>query len=331
MSSQIESESSFQRTAVKYRADVRAIARKIVSRCPASVDVEDLSQVGMIALWGATKTFDRARSNAASDLDDAFSAYAMQRVRGAMLDELRSMDILSRRDRSLAKRLRALIERGQERDIDLRRLPSHLVANAASALQISCEEAHRILLHSSGSTSLDPLPDTSDSSDHGANDVASPSSTHDMVEDSADAAIWMSRLPDLAQKLDEREQAVLMNWLHDSRDQSELGKDFNLTESRICQIKKKVLEQLPKHAAAIVRDQAMSSGQYRYTPRDDSRASLRSKRASTTGLEWMGEILVASQSCDVTTIEDVATKALQWNLFTSTDQDFSVGPGTLWG
>lgn len=331
MSSHIESADSFEGTAKKYGAQVKASARRLAARCPANVEVDDLTQVGMIALWKATQTFDRTLSSITSSQDDAFSAYGMQKVRGAMLDELRSMDTLSRRDRALAKQLRRTIERALGHDLDLKRLPTHLVAQAAQDAEITDEEAHRILLHSTGASSLEPGGSSADEHDGLINANSIPSTGHDVVENSADAAIWMHRLPALAQKLDEREQAVLMNWLHEHHNQSDLGKDFNITESRICQIKKKILDQLPRYAAALVRDQANASGSYVPNYTVDRQKLRKEQPAPATGLEWMNELLSSHQIDGAVTIEDVGASHLRLGAFTSNDASMDVSPGTLWG
>lgn len=83
---------------------VRRIAWQMTSRLPSSVDVDDLIQVGMIGLWRAAPRFDAARGV-------QFLTFATQRIRGAMLTELRDRDWLGWRARDKAQRIEAATHR----------------------------------------------------------------------------------------------------------------------------------------------------------------------------------------------------------------------------
>jgi len=79
---------------------VRRIALQMARRLPSHVCVEDLVGAGAVGLAGACSRFDPARA-------DGFASYAETRIRGAMLDELRASDPLSRDQRSFSKRAAA--------------------------------------------------------------------------------------------------------------------------------------------------------------------------------------------------------------------------------
>ena len=94
----------------KLRPSVRRAASQLMARLPPSVDVDDLVQAGMIALFDSIKRFDPAS-------DFQFETFAMQRVRGAMLDELRSYDwfprSVRRNQRNIDRAIRAVEQREQ--------------------------------------------------------------------------------------------------------------------------------------------------------------------------------------------------------------------------
>lgn len=78
---------------------VRKVARRIVRRLPSVVDLADLEQVGVIGLIDAIDRYDASRS-------ERFDAYAEYRIKGAILDDLRKKDHLSRRHRGRVNALR---------------------------------------------------------------------------------------------------------------------------------------------------------------------------------------------------------------------------------
>src|SRR3546814_19385764 len=80
----------------QYAPLVRRLALQLVARLPASVELDDLMQAGMMGLLDAVRRYQQTA-------DAQFETYAVTRIRGAMLDELRSQDWLPRSVRSQAK------------------------------------------------------------------------------------------------------------------------------------------------------------------------------------------------------------------------------------
>ena len=76
----------------QYSPLVRRLAHQMIAKLPANVEIDDLIQVGMIGLTDALSRFDAAQGV-------QFETFATQRIRGAMLDELRGNDWMSRGDR----------------------------------------------------------------------------------------------------------------------------------------------------------------------------------------------------------------------------------------
>lgn len=93
----------------KYAPLVKRIAYHMMARLPASVEVDDLIQVGLIGLMDAASRFDGTQGA-------QFESYATQRVRGAMLDELREADWLPRHVRQKSRQIEAAIHRLEQRN-----------------------------------------------------------------------------------------------------------------------------------------------------------------------------------------------------------------------
>jgi RNA polymerase, sigma 28 subunit, SigD/FliA/WhiG len=92
----------------KYTPLVKRIAYHMMARLPASVEVDDLIQVGLIGLLDAVSRFDGSQGA-------QFESYATQRIRGSMLDELREADWLPRHVRQKSRQIEAAIHRLEQR------------------------------------------------------------------------------------------------------------------------------------------------------------------------------------------------------------------------
>src|SRR5579871_1917981 len=101
--------------AAKYFPYIEKVARRLARRLPAHIDIDDLISAGVIGLLEAAERFDPTRVN-------RFEAFAEFRIRGAMLDDLRSRDTLSRDMRRLSNELR---EATRSLEAQLGRAPDH--------------------------------------------------------------------------------------------------------------------------------------------------------------------------------------------------------------
>lgn len=89
---------------------VRRLALQLAARLPANVDIDDLMQAGMMGLLDALRRYE-------AHADAKFETYATTRVRGAMLDELRSLDWLSRGARQKARAVETAVQAVQRREL----------------------------------------------------------------------------------------------------------------------------------------------------------------------------------------------------------------------
>ena len=93
----------------QYLPLVKNVVGRIAMTLPAHVDTEDLQSVGVIGLLQALRNFDE--SNGAS-----FETYATIRIRGAVMDELRRMDCVSRTVRDKARKVQTVMRELEQRD-----------------------------------------------------------------------------------------------------------------------------------------------------------------------------------------------------------------------
>ena len=123
---------------VEFTPLVKRIAYHMMTKLPASVQVDDLIQAGMIGLLDAIKRYEGSYGR-------QFESYASQRIRGSILDELREADWLPR---SMRKKMRDLETNMRKLEQNLGHSPSE--QELAEELDISLNEYHKILQNARG-------------------------------------------------------------------------------------------------------------------------------------------------------------------------------------
>ena len=210
---------------------VARIAHHLIARLPASVDVNDLQQSGMIGLIEASRSFDASQGA-------SFETYASIRIRGAMLDELRKGDWVPR---SVHRQLRAATE--ATRQVEQRTGRAATPREVAAAMNIGVDEFDRLLAdvvrghvlsidaHADGDDDAPPL--------RIAGSAPSPAQHLDDEEFRRELVVAIESLP-------EREKLVLSLYYEQEMNLREIGAVLDVSESRVCQI----------HAQALVRVRA---------------------------------------------------------------------------
>ena len=206
-----------------YLPHVKRIVNRMAIHLPATVDIEDLYNVGVIGLIQAIDRFDPGRNN-------KFITYATHRIRGAVLSELRSRDFLSRSNRRKIREMDntyAMLEQKLGRDVEAHEL--------ADAMQIDLEELDKIKGLSSISFISFKEMGYAESNDKGrlikylADDAMDALSLTNLNELKAAMAKAIEQLP-------EKEKLVLSLYYFDELNMKETGKVLNVTESRVSQI-----------------------------------------------------------------------------------------------
>ena len=214
----------------EYLPYVKRIVHRIAVHLPSTIDIEDLMNVGVIGLIQAVDRYDPKR-------DNKFMTYAVFRIRGAVLSELRSRDFLSRANRRKIRDLENVhlkLEQKLGREVDDYEL--------AEELGVDIEQVHRTRQLSSISfISFEEL---------GFSSKDEKEKLINFLVDSEDDALSLTRLKELKaavaraiEQLPEKERLVISLYYLDELTMKETGKVLNVTESRVSQI----------HSQAIMR------------------------------------------------------------------------------
>jgi RNA polymerase sigma factor for flagellar operon FliA len=224
------------RLVVSYAPLVKRLAYQMMSRLPASVEVEDLIQNGMMGLLDAINRFEEG-------MGAQFETYAVQRIRGAMLDGLREADWAPRSTRRDMRRIEAAINALEQK---YGRPPSE--SEIAGYLKLELSEYQRMLQDARGHQLIYfddySSEDGEDFLEHhlgqaDANPLA-------LLEDANSKA----KLVEAIQNLPEREKMVMALYYDEDLNLREIGEILNVTESRVCQL----------HSQAVARLRALMLG-----------------------------------------------------------------------
>ncbi len=208
---------------------VKRIAYHLAGRLPASVEVDDLIQAGMLGLL-------EAASNYTADRGASFETYAGIRIRGAMLDALRKLDWAPR---SVHRKARAAQQAIREIDAEFGREARD--GEIAERMGVTLEEYHKIS-HDAASCRIGSLDDSS-----GEDDSSLLSRVEDETADPfADATEegFRQALAKAISELPERERLVMSLYYDDELNLKEIGAVLKVTESRVCQLHGQALNRL---------------------------------------------------------------------------------------
>ncbi len=208
----------------QYQPLVRRLAHYMMAKLPASVEVDDLIQVGLIGLADALSRYEASQGV-------QFETFATQRIRGAMLDELRGNDWMSRGSRKSQKEIETTMRRLEHR---LGRSP--IESEIAAEMGMSLVD-YQSLLGKVRGTQLVYLEDMSRNGEeddsfldrHVADSEADPMKMlrDHRLRESLVAAI---------KSLPEREQYIMSMYYEQDMNLKEIAAVLDVTESRICQL-----------------------------------------------------------------------------------------------
>ena len=218
----------------RYFPLVKYVVDKIAAGLPKSIDRDDLINTALIGLFDALEKYD-------ADRGTKFETYAIWRIKGAVLDELRTMDWASRTTRRKARE----IERVSQR-LDQKMGRGATEQEMADALGLSLHEFMRQLEEVRGTVllSLDQSLQVDDE-----HDIAG---LADMIEDSTveNTLVTIEReesryfLLDLVNGLTEQERLVVALYYYEEMTLKEIGETLNISESRVSQIHTKAILRL---------------------------------------------------------------------------------------
>ena len=229
-----------------YSPLVKYVAGRVAVGLPQNVEHADLVSYGIFGLIDAVEKFDPERGY-------KFETYAIARIKGAILDELRSIDWVPR---SVRAKARALEKAYAKLEGQLHRTPSD--DEVAEELGLSEEQFQTLLgqLSFVGLVALDEL--LSVSGERGESMTLG-----DTIPDSGDGPVGAYEVEEMRQllaesinRMPEREKIVLTLYYYEGLTLAEIGQVLGVTESRVCQIHTKAVLQLRSKITAAVREPA---------------------------------------------------------------------------
>ena len=234
------------RLIVRYSPLVKYVAGRVAVGLPQNVEQSDLVSYGIFGLIDAIEKFDLDRGY-------KFETYAIARIKGAILDELRSIDWVPR---SVRAKARALEKAYAKLESDLHRTPTD--EELADELNMTEEQLQSTLSQISfvGLVALDEM--LSVSGDRGES-----VSLGDTIADSGEGPVAAYEVEEMRQilaeainRMGEREKIVLTLYYYEGLTLAEIGQVLGVTESRVCQIHTKAVLQLRSKLAASEREPA---------------------------------------------------------------------------
>jgi RNA polymerase sigma factor for flagellar operon FliA len=219
------------RLAERYLHIVRFNAERIRTRLPVEVEIDDLISAGTFGLMAAIDAFDLSRGI-------KFETYCSPRIRGSILDELRSMDWVPRLVRNRSQRIEQAMTVLKD---ELGHLPDE--REVAARLGVSLTEFHR-MSRDGNAVMMTPL-----SRRYGTNDAQKEGHEFDVLEDrrGCDPLEEVER-HDMKQfissGLTRAERLILVLYYYEQLTMKEIGDTLDLSESRVSQMHSAILERL---------------------------------------------------------------------------------------
>lgn len=223
----------------KNQSWVRKQAQALVRHLPANVERADLIQVGLIAVAQAAVSFEWEGDRETEAAQEAFVRYARMRVKGAMLDELRQMDFLSRGERRKIKVVQIAREKyrathGVEPTLGQLATLTGMDANEIGALQ----QADQLGRHQAN---------VDDDDEEHSSQRFHPATPQEEVEARVDTGIVMRRLEAFFAELPERDRMVIDAYLGIGLTPVEVAHSLKVTPSRVSQIYSGLVRRIAIH------------------------------------------------------------------------------------
>lgn len=221
----------------KYLYLVKYVAGRVAIGLPPNVEFNDLVSYGILGLFDAINKYDVSQGN-------KFETYAVSRIRGSIMDELRKLDwaprLLRKKAREIEKKCKELEERHG-------RLASD--DEVAHALKISTDELNSIYsdLNSTTFLSLDEVWQNDD----GNKPISRLQTIEDSLVTNQFNYVHQSEVKELLagaiDDLPEKEKLVIILYYYENLTLREIGEILDVSESRVCQIHTKVITRLRAH------------------------------------------------------------------------------------
>jgi RNA polymerase sigma factor for flagellar operon FliA len=224
----------------QYLPLVRKVVSVLARHLPPQVDVDDLHSVGTIGLIAAVRRYD-------SDQEKTFEAYAVMRIRGAILDELRRLDSLPRTARAKA---RSLQETSARLEQTLGREPNEDEVSIALGMNVGELRRMKAQVRPMNFISLDNRVNGGDQ--EADLHEAIPDDNQEAGSDSCQQSELVDILRDKIDQLGVRQRRILGMIYFDNMRLSEIAGVFGVTEARVCQIRSQAIANLRKQMQNVI-------------------------------------------------------------------------------
>ena len=204
---------------LQYMPALRAMAFRLKERLPSSIDVNDLISVGVEEMIKLSRKYDKEQN-------DSFWGYGKKRIYGSMLDYLRALDVVSRSDRKLVKSINTEIDnyfnQYEEEPSD-----EYLAEKLNEDIE-KIREARGV----SGIITILPIDEQMELI--GQSDVEQSIEREDLI----------LKIEDALKDFDERDQMLVQLYYYEELNLKEISQIMNISESRISQIHKRLLDRI---------------------------------------------------------------------------------------
>ena len=226
-----------------YAPLIRFVAQRIAARLPSNIEIDDLMSAGVIGLMDAIDKYDPSR-------DNKFKTYAEFRIRGAILDELRSQDWVPRSVRDKAKRIEKTYAELEQR---LGRAVSD--EELSQELGVTLEEYYETVAKVKAVTLLS-IDESSGPNNHERksllDSLENPASKNPFLQLKSKGIrdILIKNIEDLPEK----QKLVLSLYYYEDLNLKEIGKVLDVTESRVSQLHTQAVMKLRQKLKPLLTD-----------------------------------------------------------------------------
>ncbi len=226
-----------------YAPLIRFVAQRIAARLPSNIEIDDLISAGVIGLMDAIEKYDPSR-------DNKFKTYAEFRIRGAILDELRSQDWVPRSIRDKAKRIERTFAELEQR---LGRAPQD--SEVAEAVGVTLDEYYDMVAKVKAVTLLS-IDELIGPSQHDRKSLLecleNVGSKNPFVQLKSKGVREL--IVENIEQLPEKQKLVLSLYYYEDLNLKEIGKVLDVTESRVSQLHTQAVNKLRQKLKPLLTD-----------------------------------------------------------------------------
>ena len=204
---------------LKYMPALRAMAFRLKERLPSSIDTNDLISIGVEEMIKLSRKYDKEQN-------DSFWGYGKKRIYGSMLDYLRTLDVVSRSDRKLVKSINSEID-NYFNEFEEEPSDEYLAEKLNEDIE-KIREARGV----SGIITILPIDEQMELI--GQSDVEKSIEREDLI----------LKIEEALKDFDERDQMLVQLYYYEEINLKEISQIMNISESRISQIHKRLLDRI---------------------------------------------------------------------------------------